>query len=111
MSRPIRPRAAIPITPACVTQRTCEATLGLDERRYLDLYRSHPRARRVGRLLVLELADAIEHLRSMPAATPTDDVDVIDEDDDRDDEITTADDVLRSIGYRRLAARNGRAAG
>ena len=99
-ARTMRARGPVAVSPSHVSQLTCLAVAGIDPRRYLDLLGAHPEVPRsaVGRLRIVTLED-LRGLYARLAATATAETlaDVDDDDQPRD-----ADDVLRSLGLRRL---------
>ena len=100
-----RPRARVrvaeapPVTPVAVSQLTSLAVLGIDERRFRETFGKHPKASRVGKLLVIDVADARDALRSMRGA-PTCDASTESADDDGPRDV---DEVLARPGRRRIA--------
>jgi hypothetical protein len=89
--RALRPRASLTVSAAMVSQLTCLALLGVDARRYLDVVvpACRPDIIYLGKLRLIELARAVEALRSMV-------VECADGDEERQPE--TANDVFRALG-------------
>ena len=101
------PRAVAPVRAAFVSQLTCEAVLGIDSRRFLEVLvpRCGRHVSKVGKLRVVPLDVAERVLRAMAeeqrAANDSDDgkaerapvVDVVPE---------TVDGVLAKMGYERV---------
>jgi hypothetical protein len=103
MKRAVKPRAPVVVRPAHVSQLNCEAILGIDPRRFLELL--VPRCAHVsivGKLRVISVEDADDALRSLATDSSELAATEVDVNGD-DDEIGTADDVLRRLGRRRTA--------
>ena len=106
MKRQLAPTPDVGVTPATVSQLTALATLGIDERRFLE--QVVPRCRdvaRVGRLRVVPVAEALRALREL---APGDDEveapapnDVPKPTDDQAIDFASADEVLARLGRRR----------
>ncbi len=99
MSRTMKPRLALAVTPACVSQATSAAVLGIDERRFRELFGKHPGAVRVGKLVVIELHEALDALRALRSSAVNVEAEPDDEEDDGPSDV---DGVLAAIGRRRV---------
>lgn len=89
---------AIAPTPIFVSQLTCEAVLGIDSRRYLEMLREHHELSVVqrGKLRLVEVASVRELLRGLATTTaaPAPSIEA---------ELETADEVLAALGRKRSA--------
>jgi hypothetical protein len=101
VKRELRPRAPVVVRPTHVSQLTCEAVLGIDPRRYLEVLVPHcAHVATVGKLRIISLEDAEEALRALskssaePAAT---------DNAVEDEGPATADEFLSRLGRRRTA--------
>lgn len=100
--RNTKPREPVQLAPIAVSQLTCLAVLGIDERRFRETFGDHPKATRVGKLLVLDVADVRDALRSMRSTETANDAapsaEVEPDDGPRD-----VDDVLARLGRQRAS--------
>lgn len=104
--RKLRPRAPVAIAAAMVSQLNCEALLGMDSRRYLDLLLPICKGAvvRLGKLRLIPLDVAVARLRALSTVAPVDAPVAGDGDDqDQDPQPESADAFLASIGRRRTA--------
>lgn len=99
--RKMRPRDPVASVPTSISQLTSLVNAGIDARRFLEFVRTHKiPATKVGKLVVVDAGDLRQALRDaalvhVEELTP----DTTSEDDD--DNLLSADDVLRKIGHHR----------
>lgn len=90
------PREPVALVPIFVSQLTSLHVLGIDARRFREAFSKHPNASRVGKLLVVDVADARDALRALR-------IDGADNDSTPEDEPRDVDAVLAQLGRRRIA--------
>jgi len=101
VKRELKVRAPVVVRPSHVSQLNCEATIGIDPRRFLEVLLPHcAHVATVGKLRVVLVEDADEALRelSKSSAEPAAVEEAVDDDGPQD-----ADDFLRRLGRRRSA--------